>query len=214
MKLLLLSGGMSEESTTTRLVRELSRALMKLADERSIELEVSAIQIGDLLDDVSAALAKNLKSEKLKAAERDLASADGLIAGTPVYKAGVAGPFSSFMHVLDPDVLVGTPVLLAATGGSARHALVVDTEMRSLFAFMRALAAPTAVYATGNDWGDPDFSKRLKRAAFELLTLMGSGYREAVRGEGWNAYQHAFGSAAQQEIDFDSEFMRMARGEV
>jgi FMN reductase len=60
-----------------------------------------------------------------------------------------------FKHLFDlvgPEALVGTPVLLAANGGSDRHALVVDHQLRPLFAFFRALTVPSAVYAAESDF--------------------------------------------------------------
>ena len=43
-----------------------------------------------------------------------------MIAVTPVFSASYSGLFMSFFDVLDPQALVGTPVLMAATGGSAK----------------------------------------------------------------------------------------------
>ena len=53
----------------------------------------------------------------------------------------------SFVDGLDNDLLIAKLVVLAATAGSSRHALVVDEQMRSLFAYMRALTLPTSVFA-------------------------------------------------------------------
>ncbi len=67
-----------------------------------------------------------------------LAAADAIIASTPVYKAGISGLFKSFADLIDNDLLIAKPVILAATGGTARHAMVVDEQLRPLFAFLRA----------------------------------------------------------------------------
>ncbi len=140
--------------------------------------------------------------------------ADGVIAATPVYKAGASGLFSSFFQILDNDLLIGTPVILAGTGGSARHALVVDDQLRGLFGYLRALPTPTGIFAAPEDWAGDELSKRIDRAAGELLALMDSGFRESSRGEGWRSYQHSYGSAngAERSVDFDSELMRLATG--
>jgi FMN reductase len=63
---------------------------------------------------------------ELQAAIEQIATADAVIAAAPVYKAGISGLFKSFVDVLDNDLLVAKPVLLAATTGSSRHAHVVD----------------------------------------------------------------------------------------
>jgi FMN reductase len=83
---------------------------------------------------------------------RAIESADLIVAATPVYKGSYTGLFKHLFDLLDPDALVGRPVLLAANGGSDRHALVVDHQVRPLFAFFRALTLPSAVYASENDF--------------------------------------------------------------
>jgi FMN reductase len=45
------------------------------------------------------------------------------------------------------------PVLIGATGGSARHSLMLDHAMRPLFSYLRAVVLPTSVYAAPQDWG-------------------------------------------------------------
>ena len=45
-------------------------------------------------------------------------------------------------------------MLLTATGGGERHALMVEHQLRPLFAFFEALVLPTAVYATERDFRD------------------------------------------------------------
>ena len=101
----------------------------------------------------------------LQAAIDRLAAADAIIAATPVYKAGISGLFKSFVDVLDDDLIVAKPVLLAATGGTPRHALVIDDQMRPLFAYLRGLTLPTSVYAAPEDWGTTGLGTRIERAA-------------------------------------------------
>lgn len=86
------------------------------------------------------------------AALRAITTADLLIAATPVYKGSYSGLFKHLFDLLAPDALVGRPVLLAANGGSDRHALVVDHQLRPLFGFFRALTVPSAVYAAESDF--------------------------------------------------------------
>ena len=140
--------------------------------------------------------------------------ADGIIAAAPVYKAGASGLFTSFFQVLDNDLLIGKPVVLAATAGTARHALVVDEEMRSLFAYLRTLTVPTSLFAATEDWQDKSLTGRIDRAALELVLLMESGFSTAVRDESWQNYSHEFGSAGGTEtgIDLDTDLMRLATG--
>ncbi|MEG1329170.1 MAG: FMN reductase, partial [Janthinobacterium sp.] len=42
----------------------------------------------------------------------------------------------------------------AATGGSERHALMIDHQLRPLFSFFQARTLPLGVYATDKDFTD------------------------------------------------------------
>jgi len=172
------------------------------------------IDLRELATDITTALTSQLVTPKLQQGVDVLGAADGLIVAAPVYKAGPSGLFTSFFHVLDNDLLIGKPTVLAATAGSARHALVVDDQMRPLFAYLRTLPVPTSLFAAPEDWGDEGLTKRIDRAAFELVLLMESGFARQVRDESWQSYQHEFGSAGgtELEIDIDSDLMRLATG--
>ncbi len=50
--------------------------------------------------------------------------------------------------------LIDKPVLLAATGGSDRHALIIEHQFRPLFSFFQALTLPIGVYASDGDFTD------------------------------------------------------------
>lgn len=73
---------------------------------------------------------------------------------TPVYRGSYTGLFKHFFDFIDQDALVDTPVLLAATGGSERHALMIDHQLRPLFSFFQARTLPLGVYATDKDFVD------------------------------------------------------------
>ena len=104
--------------------------------------------------------------------------------------------------------------MLAATAGTARHALVADDQMRPLFAYLRTMTAPTALFAAPEDWSDPALNTRIDRAAVELVLLMESGFAAKIKDESWQSYQHEYGSAGGTEtaIDLDSDMMRLATG--
>jgi FMN reductase len=159
-------------------------------------------------------MVSQLVGPKLEKAVSALGNADGIVVSTPVYKAGASGLFTSFFQVLDNDLLIAKPVVLAATAGTARHALVVDEQLRSLFAYLRATTVPTSLFAAPEDWSDPALNKRIDRAALELVLLMESGFARQIRDESWRSYQHEFGSAGGTElsVDLDSDLMRLATG--
>ena len=214
LKLVVVSAGASDPSSTAMLADRLAARTVAAGKERGLEVTVRAIELRTLANEIAAALVTQNLGPGLTAAVETLAGADGIIAATPIYKAGVSGLFKSFFDVLDNDLLIAKPVALAATAGTARHALVVDEAMRSLFAYMRTLTIPTAVFAATEDWADNGLEKRIDRAALELLLLMESRFATEVKAESWSSYQHEYGSAGGTElaIDLDSDLMRLATG--
>jgi FMN reductase len=212
--LVVVSAGTSDPSSTRLLADRTAQRVTALAEQRGATTRTRVIDLRELATDITTALTSQLVTPKLQQAVDALRAADGLIAAAPVYKAGPSGLFTSFFHVLDNDLLIGKPVVLAATAGTARHALVVDDQMRSLFAYLRTLPVPTSLFAAPEDWGDDSLARRIDRAAFELVLLMESGFARQVRGESWQHYQHEFGSAGGTELDIntDSDLMRLATG--
>jgi FMN reductase len=215
LNLVVVSGGTSDPSSTRLLADRAAARVTALAGERGARVRTRVVDLRELATDISTALTSQLITPRLQQAVDVLAAADGVIAAAPVYKAGPSGLFTSFFQVLDNDLLIGKPALLAATAGTSRHALVVDDQLRPLFAYLRALPVPTSLFAAPEDWGaDDTLSRRIDRAAFELVLLMESGFARQVRGETWQRYQHEFGSAGGTELDIDtdSDLMRLATG--
>lgn len=78
--------------------------------------------------------------------------ADVLVVGTPTYKGSYTGLFKHVFDLIEPLALVGKPVILTATGGSDRHALVIEHQLRPLFGFFAAHSAPTGIFAIDRDF--------------------------------------------------------------
>jgi len=213
-RLVLVSAGTSDPSSTRLLADRIADRVKALAARHGHEVTVGAIELREIAADVSTALVSQLVTPKLRQAITVLGEADGIIAAAPVYKAGPSGLFTSFFHVLDNDLLIAKPVVLAATAGTARHALVADDQMRPMFAYLRTMTAPTSVFAAPEDWSDPALNTRADRAARELVLLMESGFAGRIKDEAWQSYQHEFGSAGgtETEIDLDTDLMRLATG--
>ena len=213
-KLAVVSAGTSDPSSTRLLADRTAERVAALASARGHEVTVSVIELREISADISTALVSQLIKPRLRKAITALGEADGIVASTPVYKAGPSGLFTSFFQVLDNDLLIAKPVVLAATAGTSRHALVADDQMRPLFAFLRTMIAPTSLFAAPEDWSDPALNRRVDRAAVELVLLMESGFARAIKDESWRSYQHEYGGAGGTEasIDLDTDLMRLATG--
>ena len=114
----------------------------------------------------------------LQVAIDQVTDADGLIVASPIFNASYSGLFKTFFDVIEHESLDGRPVLLAATGGTARHSLALEHSLRPLFTYLGADTVRTAVYAASEDWGrsgvpaDGSLVQRIDRAARELAGAM------------------------------------------
>ncbi|MEU4310579.1 CE1759 family FMN reductase [Streptomyces rochei] len=171
MKLVVVSAGLSVPSSTRLLADRLAAATA----ERT-PAEVQVVELRDLAVEIAHTFTNGFPGRNLAAAFDAVAAADGLIVVTPVFSASYSGLFKSFfdaLSVTDEDALAGKPVLLGATGGTARHSLVLDHALRPLFAYLKAVVVPTGVYAASEDWGAEGLDGRIARAAGELAALTG-----------------------------------------
>ncbi len=187
LRLTAVSAGLSVPSSTRLLADRLTDATRRALAARGRDVEVTVVELRDLASDVANNLVTGFPSRRLTDALTSVSEADGLIAVTPVFSASYSGLFKSFFDVLDNDALTGTPVLAAATGGTARHSLALEHALRPLFTFLRAVVVPTAVYAASEDWGGRGDSlterlpTRVERAAGEVADLLAGRGRVDVR---------------------------------
>ncbi|MEU8398951.1 FMN reductase [Nonomuraea sp. NPDC048892] len=199
MKLAVVTAGLTQPSSTRLLADRLAEAVIhRTAAETPTETgaetgaetgtgtetgaptgaEVRVIELRDLAVDIANNFVTGFPNARLREAIAAVTEADGLIAVTPIFSGSYSGLFKSFFDVLDHTALAGKPVLIAATGGTARHSLALEHALRPLFAYLRAVVVPTAVYAASEDWGGgrdaftDGLGERIGRAADELAGLL------------------------------------------
>ena len=165
-----ISAGLSQPSSTRLLADQLAEATRREAAHQGKQVDMVTIEIRQLAQDITNNLLTGFPSAALQAAIDTVTRADAVIAVTPVFSASYSGLFKSFFDVLDPKALVGTPVLIAATGGSARHSLVLDYAMRPLFSYLKATIVGTGVFAATADFGSDDAGRSLA----DLPVLLGA----------------------------------------
>ncbi|WP_329178285.1 FMN reductase [Streptomyces sp. NBC_01477] len=177
-RLVVITAGLGRPSSTRLLADRLAAATRRQVTDSNVDnpgafddVEVRVIELRDLANDIAQNMVTGFPGPQLRDAVDATTSADGLIAVTPVFTGSYSGLFKSFFDIVDKGALAGTPVLIAATGGTARHSLVLEHAMRPLFSYLRAVVMPTAVYAATEDWGaagDDTLATRIERAAAEL----------------------------------------------
>lgn len=144
------------------------------------------------IEDLGPSLLRARRGSDLDENARQILSAivgaDILVVGSPTYKGSYSGLFKHFFDLVDPAALRGKPVLLTATGGGERHALIAEHSLRPLFGFFEAFTLPTAIYATDRDFADGRLTsepilRRVALAVGEAATVIGRHAPLAIAAE-------------------------------
>ncbi len=169
-----ISAGAGSPSSTRKLADRMGQAVV----ERLADAELHVIDLRELGHDLVTATTSGLRSPEVAEAIELVARADALIAVSPVFNGAYSGLFKLFFDVLDEGTLADVPVLLGATGGTARHSLAIDQTMVPLFFYLRARPLPWPVYAATDDWADPrGLDSRVRQAADALANELSAGMR-------------------------------------
>ncbi|NKG35202.1 FMN reductase [Acinetobacter junii] len=164
LNIVAVSGGLNSPSKTESLVQAI---LDELAEATQINVHfIKLSEIGPLL---GGAIYRNQLPQRVQNDLAAVEAADALIVGTPVYRASFTGLFKHFFDFVEQTALVDVPVLLAASGGSDRHALVLEHQLRPLFSFFQAQTLPIGVYATDRDF-TPEYTVKSEQLA-DRVTL-------------------------------------------
>jgi FMN reductase len=147
LRVVVVNGSPSEQSKTVGLVDVILGTL-----RRMLPIETSRIDVYRLGPGFTQATDRDEVTPEVEAAIRLAEEADLLLAAAPVFRGSYPGMFKHFFDFVDQYALTNKPVLLAATGGTERHALVLEHALRPLFAFFQALTVPVAFYAPASDF--------------------------------------------------------------
>ncbi|KQR43970.1 FMN reductase [Frigoribacterium sp. CFBP 8754] len=196
LRVVAVSGTLSTPSKTDALVDAI---LDELALVMPIERHV--IRVSELGPLFAGALTRDQLDARVERELRAIEGADLLIAASPVYRASFTGLFKHLFDFVEQYALVDVPVLLAATGGSERHALILEHSLRPLFGFFQALTLPLGVYAHASDFTDrrvtaPLLQERIRNAIARGLPLIRSSTAEKRRIE-----ESLSGAALDADVD-------------
>jgi FMN reductase len=177
-----VSGGLRQPSSTRLLADRLAEATDRSLRERGIDVDVQVVELREQAHDLTNTLLTGFASADLQRVIDTVVQADGVIAVTPIFSGSYSGLFKNFFDVLEPGSLAGTPVLIGATAGTARHSLALDHAVRPLFAYLHSVVVPTSVFGATEDFGAtsseqasddvPPLRARVERAAAELAELV------------------------------------------
>lgn len=163
----------------------LARAIVEQLGQH-LAVDGHFVQLGEIARPLGAALSRSELPPEVERQLQRIESADLLLAAVPVFRGAYPGLFKHLFDLIELDALIDTPVLLAATGGSERHALVLEHQLRPLFGFLQALTLPVGVYAVPSDFedgrvADPRLTARIALAAARAAGILGAPRVRALR---------------------------------
>jgi FMN reductase len=172
LRVVAVSGSLHAPSKTTALVKEILASLGSRVD-----IDAHLIEVTEIGPEFAGALRRDQLTDQVEQELRRIEGADLLIVASPVYRASFTGLFKHLFDFVGQYALVDTPVLLVATGGSDRHALIIEHQFRPLFGFFQALTLPIGVYANDSDFTDYkvtslDLQERIDLAIARALPLV------------------------------------------
>lgn len=172
LRVVAVSGGLQSPSKSAALTEHM---LGLIADEISSEQHM--VELGQLAPLLAGAIWRSQLPEVVERKLTVVEQADILVVATPVYRGSYTGLFKHFFDFIHQDALIDKPVLLAATGGSERHALVIEHQLRPLFSFFQARTLPLGIYATDKDFvdyrlQDPALIERTRLALQRAMPLL------------------------------------------
>lgn len=168
-----LSGSFNSPSKTRALVEE---AVDRAAERFNVPAET--YDLNDFGIDLGYARSFADLGEVSRTIIDRIVQARALVIATPVYKGSYPGLFKHLIDLIDPSWLAGKPVLLAATGGGEKHALIIEHQLRPLFAFFEAQTLATGVYVSERDFANGRLASvpvldRLDRAVGQFAPYLG-----------------------------------------
>ncbi|MBG0810006.1 FMN reductase [Methylosinus sp. H3A] len=176
IKLVAVSGGLGHPSRAAALAKAITAEIAA-----STTIEAHTISVADLVADLAGVISAEDAPPSVSEAVKRIETADALVVTTPVYRGSYTGLFKHLFDLVHYEALIGKPVLLAATGGSDRHSLVIDHQLRPLFAFFQSLTLPLGVYANDSDFSNYEVSSDALKERIRLAVARGVGHLELQR---------------------------------
>ncbi|WP_127508936.1 FMN reductase [Actinoplanes solisilvae] len=172
-RVVVLSAGLRQPSSTRMLADRIAEAVARDLDGLGDPAEVSPIELRDHAREALNNLLVGFPSPEFAELLDQVSGADALILVTPTFGATYNSLVKLFIDVLDEKALAGKPVLIAASGGTGRHSMMLDHAVRPLLTYLHAVVMPTGVFAAPEDWGaghttEGNLRQRIDRAAAEL----------------------------------------------
>lgn len=185
-RIAVISGGLGSPSSTRVLADDVVTQVREGLADAGEDLEVTMVELRELAHPIMDAMLTGFATGELGRIVEAVAEADALVVVSPTFSASISGLVKSFFDILEPESIKSKPVLMAATGGTERHSLMLEFAMRPLFSYLGAIPVRTAIFAATADFGGPgaaSLARRVAQGADELVTALTHGAGTAVEDD-------------------------------
>lgn len=172
LRIVSINGSYSQPSKTAALIDQIVLEINKNTDAQHHAIEISALD-----SSFGSAMSRDELSSEVISELKAVESADFIIAASPVFRGSYTGLFKHFIDMVDQYALANKPVMLAATGGSDMHALMIEFALRPLFGILQAQTVPVSIYANSGDFDgqtilNPGVFSRIEMAVKDIIPLL------------------------------------------
>jgi FMN reductase len=174
-KIIILHGSPSLSSRSSQLLKGIE------ARVKQQDIEVLNYSFRDF--DAAKLLSGQADDERIAEFIGQVQSAQGLIVGTPVYKATFSGGLKVLLDVIPPEALVGRAALGVATGRQEAHLQSTARGLDGIFAFFKVGRIVPAITLKDEDVFDSADKSRLSSQSEELLSGRATALAKAIGGE-------------------------------
>lgn len=174
-RIAVISGGLGSPSSTRVLADSIIAGLRESLAMREADLDLTMVELREFAHPIVDAMLTGFPTGELARALEAVVEADALVVVSPTFSASYSGLFKSFFDIVEPGSLKGKPVLMAATGGTERHSLMLEFAMRPLFNYLGALPVRTGIYAATSDFGGTgaaSLTRRIQEGTDELAATL------------------------------------------
>lgn len=172
LKLLGISGTILGRKTTSSVMQFLNIAKQNYPNIDIELLDLSEYKLefcdGRKLDDYSKDTQQVVKTIK---------DADAYVIGSPVFQASIPGTLKNVFDLLPPDVFKGKVVGLLMNGGTEKHYLTMEYQLKPIVSYLKAYVPPNNVFLHTSDFDennqvtDREMVERLKDLVDELMLM-------------------------------------------
>ena len=185
LNVVVVNGSPSQRSKTAALADLITARLGEL-----VPIAVRHVDVYRLGPGFTGSSSRDDVPPEIEAELRAVEEAEVVVAATPVFRGSYSGMFKHLFDMIDQYALANTLVILAATGGSDRHALVIEHELRPLFGFFQAAVLPVGFYVNSGEFDgttvlNAEVYSRIKVGLNDVLPRLqrlAGGARETVQG--------------------------------